>query len=221
MSRTTRSRIWATTCSTCRFSIAWASRPRPADAVAEVRAARPLGQRASGRAWRRPRIASSCCFARRASGIGSSQIVSSTRLMEGYGIVFGVLIALLIGLAAGKAWERYKLVEGRWIDRRRVRAVAALHPRTELPRRQPGRSGHRRAREGGAHRSGRARAAARARQPLSREGTDRAARSRSTRRCFSARGSTASSMRTCCSAWDSTTGGAGSSTGRSRRSRRC
>jgi lipopolysaccharide biosynthesis regulator YciM len=31
------------------------------------------------------------------------------------------LIALLIGLAAGKAWERYKLVEGRWIDRRRVR----------------------------------------------------------------------------------------------------
>jgi lipopolysaccharide biosynthesis regulator YciM len=32
-----------------------------------------------------------------------------------------VLVALLIGLAAGKAWERYKLVEGRWIDRRRGR----------------------------------------------------------------------------------------------------
>ena len=32
-----------------------------------------------------------------------------------------VLVALLVGLAAGKAWERYKLVEGRWIDRRRVR----------------------------------------------------------------------------------------------------
>ena len=41
--------------------------------------------------------------------------------MQGYGIVFGVLIALLVGLAAGKAWERYKLIEGRWIDRRRVR----------------------------------------------------------------------------------------------------
>jgi lipopolysaccharide biosynthesis regulator YciM len=41
--------------------------------------------------------------------------------MQGYGIVFGVLLALLIGLAAGKAWERYKLVEGRWIDRRRGR----------------------------------------------------------------------------------------------------
>ena len=41
--------------------------------------------------------------------------------MQGYGVVFGVIIALLVGLAAGKAWERYKLIEGRWIDRRRVR----------------------------------------------------------------------------------------------------
>jgi lipopolysaccharide biosynthesis regulator YciM len=41
--------------------------------------------------------------------------------MQGYGLIFGVLIALLAGLAAGKAWERYKLREGRWIDRRRVR----------------------------------------------------------------------------------------------------
>lgn len=32
-----------------------------------------------------------------------------------------VLIALLVGLAAGKAWERYKLRDGRWIDRRRLR----------------------------------------------------------------------------------------------------
>ena len=36
------------------------------------------------------------------------------------GILF-ILVALLVGLATGKAWERYKLVEGRWIDRRRVR----------------------------------------------------------------------------------------------------
>src|SRR6185436_18670670 len=41
--------------------------------------------------------------------------------MQGPLAVVGVLIALLVGLAAGKAWERYKLVEGRWIDRRRVR----------------------------------------------------------------------------------------------------
>jgi lipopolysaccharide biosynthesis regulator YciM len=31
------------------------------------------------------------------------------------------LIALLAGLASGKAWERYKLRDGRWIDRRRAR----------------------------------------------------------------------------------------------------
>jgi len=41
--------------------------------------------------------------------------------MQGYGILIGVLLALLVGLATGKAWERYKLVEGRWVDRRRVR----------------------------------------------------------------------------------------------------
>src|SRR5688572_7049044 len=41
--------------------------------------------------------------------------------MQGYGVLLGVIFALLVGLAAGKAWERYKLVEGRWIDRRRVR----------------------------------------------------------------------------------------------------
>jgi len=30
------------------------------------------------------------------------------------------LLALLLGLAIGKAWERYKLRDGRWIDRRRI-----------------------------------------------------------------------------------------------------
>ena len=33
----------------------------------------------------------------------------------------GALVALLAGLAIGKAWERYKLRDGRWIDRRRAR----------------------------------------------------------------------------------------------------
>jgi lipopolysaccharide biosynthesis regulator YciM len=41
--------------------------------------------------------------------------------MQEYAVLIGVLLALLVGLATGKAWERYKLVEGRWIDRRRVR----------------------------------------------------------------------------------------------------
>ena len=35
--------------------------------------------------------------------------------------LLGVLVALLIGLVVGKAWERYKLRDGRWIDRRRLR----------------------------------------------------------------------------------------------------
>jgi lipopolysaccharide biosynthesis regulator YciM len=35
--------------------------------------------------------------------------------------LLAVLLALLIGLAVGKAWERYKLSDGRWIDRRRLR----------------------------------------------------------------------------------------------------
>ena len=35
--------------------------------------------------------------------------------------LLAVLIALLAGLVAGKAWERYKLRDGRWVDRRRLR----------------------------------------------------------------------------------------------------
>jgi lipopolysaccharide assembly protein B len=40
--------------------------------------------------------------------------------MENYLILIG-LVALLAGLAIGKAWERYKLRDGQWIDRRRAR----------------------------------------------------------------------------------------------------
>jgi lipopolysaccharide assembly protein B len=36
-------------------------------------------------------------------------------------LLLAVLLSLLVGLAAGKAWERYKLRDGRWIDRRRPR----------------------------------------------------------------------------------------------------
>ena len=35
--------------------------------------------------------------------------------------LLAVLVALLAGLAIGKAWERYKLQDGRWIDRRKIR----------------------------------------------------------------------------------------------------
>jgi len=36
-------------------------------------------------------------------------------------VLLAVLLALLLGLIVGKAWERYKLRDGRWIDRRRLR----------------------------------------------------------------------------------------------------
>src|ERR687898_1879443 len=41
--------------------------------------------------------------------------------MSGYGPLLAALISLLAGLVVGKAWERYKLRDGRWIDRRRLR----------------------------------------------------------------------------------------------------
>jgi lipopolysaccharide biosynthesis regulator YciM len=40
--------------------------------------------------------------------------------MSAYAML-AALLALLAGLAVGKAWERYKLRDGRWIDRRRAR----------------------------------------------------------------------------------------------------
>jgi lipopolysaccharide biosynthesis regulator YciM len=41
--------------------------------------------------------------------------------MSDYLPLLGSLFALLLGLIVGKAWERYKLRDGRWIDRRRLR----------------------------------------------------------------------------------------------------
>ena len=41
--------------------------------------------------------------------------------MSSYAPLLAALVALLAGLAIGKAWERYKLRDGKWIDRRRAR----------------------------------------------------------------------------------------------------
>ena len=41
--------------------------------------------------------------------------------MQEYAVLLAVLVALLVGLTVGKAHERYKLVQGRWTDRRRHR----------------------------------------------------------------------------------------------------
>jgi len=53
-------------------------------------------------------------FGSLASILGRSSLVTTPFLLV-------ALLALLAGLAAGKAWERYKLRDGRWIDRRRAR----------------------------------------------------------------------------------------------------
>ncbi|MBI4264891.1 MAG: tetratricopeptide repeat protein [Acidobacteria bacterium] len=37
--------------------------------------------------------------------------------------LLAVFVALLLGLVVGKAWERYKLRDGRWVDRRRLREM--------------------------------------------------------------------------------------------------
>jgi lipopolysaccharide biosynthesis regulator YciM len=41
--------------------------------------------------------------------------------MSSYATLLAALFALLAGLTIGKAWERYKLRDGTWIDRRRAR----------------------------------------------------------------------------------------------------
>jgi lipopolysaccharide biosynthesis regulator YciM len=41
--------------------------------------------------------------------------------MSDYAPLLAALVALLAGLTIGKAWERYKLQDGTWIDRRRAR----------------------------------------------------------------------------------------------------
>ena len=41
--------------------------------------------------------------------------------MTSYAPLLAALVALLAGLTIGKAWERYKLRGGKWIDRRRAR----------------------------------------------------------------------------------------------------
>ena len=42
-------------------------------------------------------------------------------MFDAYLPFIAALLALLAGLAIGKAWERYKLRDGKWIDRRRAR----------------------------------------------------------------------------------------------------
>src|SRR5437762_13882251 len=55
---------------------------------------------------------------------GAARILSRARRaarMSAYAPLLAALVALLMGLTIGKAWERYKLKDGGWIDRRRAR----------------------------------------------------------------------------------------------------
>ena len=108
--------------------------------------------------------------------------------MSDYAPLLAALVALLAGLTIGKAWERYKLRGGKWIDRRRAResphyilglnflvanqidlAIEELTPRRQ-PRRRRARSAHD------------------PRQPVPREGPGRQGDHRAPDRCCSARG---------------------------------
>ena len=42
--------------------------------------------------------------------------------MDDPSLLLAALVALLVGLTVGKAWERYKLQDGWWVDRRKLRA---------------------------------------------------------------------------------------------------
>jgi lipopolysaccharide biosynthesis regulator YciM len=49
------------------------------------------------------------------------RVLKGASVVENYAALVAALVALLLGLTIGKAWERYKLRDGRWIDRRRAR----------------------------------------------------------------------------------------------------
>ena len=142
-------------------------------------------------------------------------------LMENYAAFLAALVALLFGLAAGKAWERYKLREGRWIDRRKAREsphfilglnflVANQLDRAidELSRAAQAPAGRHRDRDD-------------PRQPVPREGTGRPRDHDSPGPAAAPEAHAPRDTRTSCSAWASTTSAAGSSTVRSKRSRKC
>src|SRR5829696_878941 len=80
---------------------------------------RALGQRERRRPRRGPGVhrapaARAGDLADRGGGIPRAVMDTPSILLTG-------LVALLIGLAVGKAWERYKLHDGVWTDRRRAR----------------------------------------------------------------------------------------------------
>ena len=66
-------------------------------------------------------LVAAVCFIFALRGLSSPATSRAGNRYGMAGMTIAILVTLLAGLATGKAWERYKLVEGRWIDRRRVR----------------------------------------------------------------------------------------------------
>ncbi len=178
-SPTRRSPTWATMWWTSPCWRGSVSPPAPGRLRGRGALARALGQQTRGR--RRSRAGTGRADSPRAGSLGGRRRLVSERAerrrltgaMNDYAPLLAALVALLAGLTIGKAWERYKLRDGTWIDRRRVRRVAALHPRPELPGRQPDRPGDRGTdarRQPGRER---ARSSHDPRQPVPRKGTGR------------------------------------------------
>src|SRR5262249_5464325 len=100
---------------------------------ARRRAGRCGGGRADARALgqRRPRRRRRRARADRADPARAAQVgvdrghlhgrSAGSAGMSAYAPLLAALVALLAGLTIGKAWERYKLRDGKWIDRRRAR----------------------------------------------------------------------------------------------------
>ena len=92
----------------------------PADAAPEVRARVDwVSTRGGGRGAVRELIE---LVLRAQERVGRRRCASTSAPDHGLTtLLLAALVALLVGLAVGKAWERYKLHDGHWIDRRRAR----------------------------------------------------------------------------------------------------
>src|SRR5213075_3031396 len=101
----------------------------PRRCLARRAAAGPLGERRGGRTRRRARAGRADSARAGKMGADRARVPARPgpgrrrrgRGMSAYAPLLAALVALLVGLTIGKAWERYKLRDGKWIDRRRAR----------------------------------------------------------------------------------------------------